>query len=132
MRKKKVLVVEDEPTVRNVCDLILRRNGFDPILVMDGVQGLSTFEERHEEICLVLSDVAMPNMGGIEMVRTLFETFHHPNVIMMSGRNLSDLVPEDVKRLCSIIEKPFTPQGLIEAVRKCLKYEEAHYPSLSS
>ena len=132
MRKTKVLVVEDEPTVRNVCDLILRRNGFDPILVMDGVQGLSTFEERHEEICLVLSDVAMPNMGGIEMVRTLFETFHHPNVIMMSGRNLSDLVPEDVKRLCSIIEKPFTPQGLIEAVRKCLKYEEAHYPSLSS
>jgi len=132
MRKTKVLVVEDEPTVRNVCDLILRRNGFDPILVMDGVQGLSTFEERHEEICLVLSDVAMPNMGGIEMVRTLFETYHHPNVIMMSGRNLSDLVPEDVKRLCSIIEKPFTPQGLIEAVRKCLKYEEAHYPSLSS
>ena len=132
MRKKKVLVVEDEPTVRNVCDLILRRNGFDPILAMDGVQGLSTFEERHEEICLVLSDVAMPNMGGIEMVRTLFETYHHPNVIMMSGRNLSDLVPEDVKRLCSIIEKPFTPKGLIEAVRKCLKYEEEHYPSLSS
>jgi len=132
MQKTKVLVVEDEPVIRNLCDLILRKHGFDPLLAIDGLEGLSTFEERHQEICLVLSDVAMPKMGGIEMVRTLFETYQHPNVIMMSGRNLGDLVPEDVKRLCSIVEKPFTPQGLIEAVRKCLKYEEAHHPSVSS
>src|ERR1035441_10062218 len=47
----------------------------------------------------------LPQMGGIEMVQLLFETHSHPNVITMSGHNLSDLIPEEVKKLCSVIEK---------------------------
>ena len=128
MQKTKVLVVDDEPSIRNVCSVILRKNGFDPLLATDGLEGLSTFEERHEEICLVLSDIVMPRMDGIEMARMLFVRYDHPNIIMMSGHHMSKLLPEDLKRLCSIIQKPFTANGLVEAVRKCLHYQEEHHP----
>ena len=129
MPKTKILIVDDEAAVRKVCALMLRHFGFDAIVAADGVEGLKLYNERHEEICLVLSDVSMPNMGGMEMVRTLFETYPHPNVIMMSGRDLSDLIPEEVKKLCSVIEKPFSPRQLIAAVKKCLDYEAEHHQS---
>jgi two-component system, cell cycle sensor histidine kinase and response regulator CckA len=128
MSKTKILVVEDEPIVRKICEAVLRNRGFDPIMTTNGIEGLAAYTERHEEICLVLSDVTMPHMGGIEMVRKIFEIHSHPNVIMMSGYNLSDLIPDDVRRLCSVIEKPFTSQRLVEAIKKCLKYEEQNHP----
>jgi|ERR1035441_4713096 DNA-binding NtrC family response regulator len=122
----KILIVEDEPAIRDLCVMALRHHGFDPIISAHGMEGLETYRERHEEICLVLSDVSMPHMGGIEMVRNIFELHPHANVIMMSGHNLSDLIPDEVRRLCSVIEKPFLPGDLIEAVKKCLKYDEEH------
>jgi DNA-binding NtrC family response regulator len=128
MPKTKILIVEDEPTVRNICQAVLRNHGFQSIVTTNGMEGLKVYQERHEEICLVLSDVSMPLMGGIEMVRKLFEMHAHANVIMMSGYSLSDIVPDDIRRLCSVIAKPFTSKGLLESVKKCLKYEEEHHP----
>jgi DNA-binding NtrC family response regulator len=132
MPKTKILIVDDESQVRDICALMLRHFGFDSIVAANGADGLQIYNERHEEICLVLSDVSMPQMGGIEMVRVLFDTHLHPNVIMMSGCNLSDLIPAEVKRLCSVIEKPFNAEQLIAAVKKCLNYEARHHPSPSN
>lgn len=129
MPKTKILIVEDEALIRDLCELMLRHFGFDPIVAVNGIEGLQVYNEKHEDICLVLSDVSMPQMGGIEMVRLLFETHSHPNVIMMSGHNLSDLIPEEVKKLCSVIEKPFTADTLITAINKCLNYEAEDHPS---
>jgi DNA-binding NtrC family response regulator len=132
MPKTKVLIVEDDRAVRDLCGLMLLHFGFDSLVAIDGIEGLQTYNDKHEEICLVLSDVAMPRTGGIEMVRILFETYPHPNVIMMSGHNLSDLIPEDVRKLCSVIEKPFTAGSLITAVKNCLNYEAEHQPSAAN
>ena len=129
---KKILIVDDEPVVQSICAAVLRSHGFDPILASNGVEGLETYRERHQEICLVLSDISMPLMGGIDMSRKLFDVHSQANVILMSGANLSDLIPDDIRRLCSVLEKPFTPARLIEAVRKCLKYDAEHHPSASA
>jgi DNA-binding NtrC family response regulator len=127
--KNKILIVEDEPAIRDLCAKILESHGFKAIIAGDGVEGLGVYQERHEEICLVLSDVTMPLMGGIELTRKLFEMDGHPNVILMSGYSLSDIVPDEVRRLCSVINKPFSASRLVEAVRKCLKYDSEHHPS---
>ena len=127
MLGKLILIVDDEPIVQQVCSAVLRSHGFEPVVEENGTRGLDTYRERHQEICLVLSDVAMPFMGGIEMTRKMFEIYSHANVILMSGANLSDIIPDDLRRLCSVIEKPFTPARLIEAVRKCLNYDAAHH-----
>ncbi|MDP9170058.1 MAG: response regulator [Acidobacteriota bacterium] len=118
--------MDDEPIVQKVCAMVLRNSGFEPIVAATGTEGLEIYRERHEEICLVLSDVAMPGMDGIEMTRKMFEVYSRANVILMSGANLSSVIPEDVRRLCSMIEKPFMPAQLLEAVRKCLKYDAEH------
>jgi DNA-binding NtrC family response regulator len=71
----------------------------------------------------------MPLMNGIEMVREIFEMDTHANVILMSGgAHLGDLVPDELRRLCSVLDKPFTPARLLEAVRKCIRYETEHHP----
>ena len=128
---RKILVVEDEPIVQKVCAAVLRNHGFEPIEALNGIEGLETYRERHEEICLVLSDISMPLMSGIDMTRKMFEVHSQANVILMSGANLSDLIPDDIRRLCSVLEKPFTPSRLIEAVKRCLKYDAEHHPSVS-
>jgi len=50
----------------------------------------------------------MPVMDGIEMTREMFALKPHTNVILMTGYHAETLVPEDLKRLCSLISKPFT------------------------
>jgi len=123
-RKSKILVVEDEPTVQKVCSMVLRNHGFEPIIAENGLDGLNTYRERHAEICLTLADVSMPVLGGIEMVRCLFEMHSHVNVILMTGYSAIELIPDEVRRLCSVLQKPFTPQLLIEAVKRCLQDDD--------
>jgi DNA-binding NtrC family response regulator len=126
MLKTKILIVEDEPEVRDICAAILRSNGFGVIVAVNGLEGLEAYQQRHEEICLVLSDISMPLMGGVEMTRKLFEMYSHVNVILMSGYGLSDILHDDLKRLCSVIDKPFTVGRLLGAVKECLEYDAEH------
>jgi DNA-binding NtrC family response regulator len=121
---KKILLVDDEPLVSSICETVLRRHNFEPIVAGNGAEGLAIYRARHEEICLVLSDVSMPEMGGLEMVRRILETHAYANVILMSGYNPEHIVPADLRGVCSVIGKPFRAAGLIEAVKKCLKYDE--------
>lgn len=122
--RAKILVVEDEPMVRRVCEAVLERNNFHPILTENGAEALDFYKRAMDEIVLVLSDVRMPVMNGIDMARQMFTLKPHSNVILMTGYNSESLVPEDLKRLCSTVNKPFTALQLITAVKKCLKYEE--------
>jgi len=127
MHKTEILVVDDEPTVRNICAAVIRRNGYNPVLATNGAEGLDLFLERRQQICLVLSDVSMPEMDGIAMVSKIFETHPHANVIIMSGHHLNVLIPDEFHKLCAVLEKPFTPVQLMAAIKKCLDYErEAH------
>jgi DNA-binding NtrC family response regulator len=120
---KKVLVVEDEEIIRKLCGAVLSRHGFEYILASDGAEGLQSYKDRHEEICLVLADVSMPVKSGLQMFREILEIHAHANVILMSGYNMTDVVPEDLKKLCSMINKPFTATWLIESINKCLKHD---------
>lgn len=98
----------------------------------DGHQGFEAYREKHEEICLILSDVAMPVMDGVEMVRKIFEMHAQANVILMSGYNFADVVSDDIAKLCVLIKKPFSPRELIGAVNKRLNYnDEQHSVAVS-
>ena len=122
--KSKILIVDDEPIVRSVCATALRHSRFEPIITANGLEGLAAYTEQRAEICLVLCDVKMPIMDGIQLARQLFESYSHANIILMSGANLADVIPQDIEKLCAVVEKPFATSTLIEAVKKCLKYED--------
>jgi two-component system cell cycle sensor histidine kinase/response regulator CckA len=117
MDKSRILLVEDEPSVRSYCGAVLRNAGFDPIFATDGLDGLRIYRERHEEIGLILSDVMMPNMSGIDMVQDVLSMHSDAKVVLMSGYGLPDKIPSQV---CSVLSKPFVPRQLVAAVKKCL------------
>jgi DNA-binding NtrC family response regulator len=116
--------VDDEPTVRFVCGAVVRQIGYSPILAIDGEHGLTIFGQQPHEIDLVLADVSMPKLDGIEMVRKMFEIKPHSNVILMTGYTPELIIPDNVLKLCAALAKPFTVQQLTEAIRKCLEHEK--------
>ncbi len=131
MPKTKILVVEDETSIRDLCAVILNSSGYESIVATNGKEGLEVYQARHDEICLVLSDITMPVLDGVEMTRKILEMDSQANVILMSGYILTELIPDEVRTHCSVIEKPFTAGRLLEAVQKCLKYDAEQHPSLA-
>ena len=121
MPNLKILVVDDDAVVRSLCEIILKRQKFHPILAADGIEGLERFKEFRNDIALVLSDIKMPGMDGIAMVKQMLELKPRSKVILMSG--FSPDYPSsagDLSKVCLFIQKPFAPGEIISAVEKCL------------
>jgi len=80
-----VLLVEDEPQVRDAASRVLRRYGYTVLEGQNGLEGLSLWSERGQEIELIISDVVMPQLGGREMVRRLRDEGATVPVLFISG-----------------------------------------------
>lgn len=81
---KTVLVVEDEPSIRQVIAAILEHAGYRVVLANDGNEALERFREN-EVIDVVLSDVVMPGMNGVELVALLKQSRPSLRAVLMSG-----------------------------------------------
>jgi PAS domain S-box-containing protein len=116
-----ILLVEDERPVRSTVRRLLERHGYKVMEAPNGHDALSLVRSRHAEIHLVLSDMVMPGMGGMELadrIRALFPTLP---VLLMTGYTEEAITragerPRDEQ----IIEKPFTLNALLEKVRWAL------------
>ncbi|MDA8431643.1 MAG: response regulator [Nitrospiraceae bacterium] len=119
MNQKKILVVDDEEIVRTSCSRTLAPAGFDVRLARNGVEGLQVLEK--ETFDLVLTDLKMPNMDGIEVLRKIKEGWPQVEVIIITGYQTVDTAVKAIKLgAFDYIEKPFTPDALIAAVSKAL------------
>ena len=119
--KERVLVVEDEQAVRLVASRTLQSLGYHVIEATDGVEALEKWDAERGRIDLVLSDVVMPRMGGVELVTTLRARQPSLKVVMMSGYAGKDLPFDGV---IPLLEKPFTRAALAELVRQELNRDE--------
>ncbi len=119
-----ILVVDDDPLIRSMCKKVVESHGFSPIMAENGEEALNIFRANHNAIALVVSDISMPVMNGIDMAHHMFALKPHSNMILMTGYT-AQVVLGDLKKLCALLYKPFTPRQLIEAIQKCLKYEES-------
>ena len=116
-----ILVVEDEDAVADLVTAALRGRGYQVVLAVDGEDALEKWREKSGQFDLVLTDVVMPNLGGPGLVDALYKAGQHPRVLFMSGYTdsaLARLRPLGTK--VDLLEKPFTPTGLITRVRKAL------------
>jgi DNA-binding NtrC family response regulator len=130
-QSQKILVIEDEPVVRSLCREALQYYGFEAIMANDGVEGLEIYRLRHQEIALVLSDIMMPRMNGIEMADRIFLINPHANVVLMTGYDCHAEVPARLHKVCALLGKPFSVQELRGSVRKCLESQALRRPQLS-
>jgi len=124
MNKKKVLVIDDEDIVRISCSRTLAPVGFEVRLARNGVEGLKILEEGPFD--LVLTDLKMPDMDGIEVLRRIKEGWPAVEVIIITGYQTVDTAVKSIKLgAFDYIEKPFTPDALITAVSKALDRKNA-------
>lgn len=115
----KILVVDDDPHVREVIVETLNAAGFWSEAAADGLEALARLEK--EEYDLMLLDVRMPRMDGLEVLGRVRAQPHHPKVLVMTA----DDTPETLLRVireqaCEYIAKPFDPKGMVEAVTRTL------------
>ena len=108
-----LLVVDDDNAVRSFVCLASRRLGYQVLEASNGIEALKEVEENQGKICLVLTDINMPVMNGLELVRALQKRANAPAIAVMSGRldpvMLSALQAEGITAL---LGKPFSSESL--------------------
>lgn len=114
----RVLVVEDEPDLREVVSAALRRAGHEALAAENGGAGLAALEA--ERFDAVVTDVFMPEADGIELIRALRAANRREPVLAMSGGgnygNESLLPMAKTLGAQGTLRKPFTPSELVAAV----------------
>jgi DNA-binding NtrC family response regulator len=116
-----ILVVDDEPGVRRFACQALEREGFTTIEAADGAEALQIVEHAGSAIALVLSDIRMPKLDGIQLERTCRERWPGLPVILMSGEVTRDWVVRLVRESAhEVLRKPFQPGTLVQTVRSIL------------
>ncbi len=116
---KKILVVDDEPKIAEICQDYLKAAGFDVITCGDGLQGLAA--ARREKPDLMVLDLMLPGMDGMDVCRALRRESDIP-IIMLTAR------VEETDKLIGLelgaddyITKPFSPRELVARVRVVLR-----------
>ncbi len=115
----RVLVVDDESSVRAVASSLLRRRGMRVTEAVDGADAVERFAVSPRDFALVLLDLTMPVQGGDRTLQALRALRPDVPVLMMSGYNETD-VKRDVGPSVAFVQKPFTADELYEAVREVL------------
>ena len=122
VKKLTVLVVEDNPSVRDVAAAMIEDMGYDVIIASSGAEGLQAIEDR-PEIDLVLSDVIMAGgMNGPEMAQRALSVRPELKVLFMSGYAPGSLrqMQQDLPNAVDLVNKPFTRHDLTEKVKRAL------------
>jgi signal transduction histidine kinase len=111
-----LLVVEDEPLVRRTVVLALERAGHRTVTASDGEEALALLRQDKHGIQLVLTDVVMPRLGGVELARAVRAAHPGLPILFMSGfhERQAELANEQV------LSKPFTSGQLLSAVEVAL------------
>ncbi len=116
----RILLVEDDPRVRNAVQAMLRCGGHDVTAAEDGLVALERLAERGFD--LLLSDVVLPRgMSGVTLAREVRQIFPRLSVILMSGYNeLDPVMAELVSGCADILRKPFSQADLDRAIGTAL------------
>ena len=117
-----ILLVDDEPMVRELGTEILRSYGYRIVDAADGVEALEIYESRRAEIDLIILDLLMPKLSGKETLERLRQLDSTLKILICSGYGPRDT---DAKLLAGdqqtpIVHKPFKPEELVYAVRRML------------
>lgn len=119
--KPTILVVDDDAFIRRPLEYILRQEGFEPILAADGGECMQQLAAKRPD--LILMDVMMPGIDGLELCRTIKQQARYAEIpiILLSARGTDH---EKKRGLClgaaDFLSKPYSPSQLLTRVRQLL------------
>jgi PAS domain S-box-containing protein len=124
-----ILLVEDESAVREATKRMLRKYGFEVLEAKHGEDALLLWQREATRVDVVLTDVVMPLMGGVDLVRALRARSPHLRVVFMSGYTQGTLELSTMDETATrFLPKPFTADQLIGTLRELLNGEAATRP----
>lgn len=119
MTKETILIVDDEKEIRNLIAIYLKNEGYDIIEASDGEEGLNLLKKH--KVHLIVLDIMMPNVDGIEMCMKVREIAEMP-IIMLSAKS------QDMDKIVGLsigaddyVTKPFNPLELIARIKSQLR-----------
>jgi two-component system, cell cycle sensor histidine kinase and response regulator CckA len=115
-----VLVVDDEAAVRRFAARVLAREGYTVHEATDGAAALELVQGGEALIDVVVSDIVMPRVNGVELMQALSVSHPHLPVILMSGYATAALSELGIATPCSILPKPFPAERLLAEVHRCV------------
>lgn len=131
IEKPTILVIDDEEIVRVSCIRILQPEGYDVKVVKSGIEGLKVIEK--ENFDLVLTDLKMPDMDGIEVLKKAKEGWPDTEIVVITGYGTVSSAVQAMKfGAFDYLEKPFTPDQLLLVVSRALERKRLIIENLQS
>ena len=123
---EKILVVDDEPCILEAAKRVLEGWGYKPLLAEDGVAALAIYARQPDEIDLVLTDLVMPLMDGLMLIRALRKLNPAQKIILSTGRD-EDLESPEIRSLGldACLMKPHSREKLLITLEETLHAEKA-------
>ena len=113
-----VLVVDDEEVILTLASRMLHKIGWQTLIARDGNEAVRIYREKHSQIAVVLLDMKMPGMGGLETFRELRKINPSARVIVSSGYDKDENTQQVLKEgAVSLLKKPYLFESLSDAIR---------------
>ncbi len=124
MGSETILVAEDEESVRQFIATALKQQGYSVHVCENGQEALETMEGRKGAVDLILTDIVMPIMGGLDLAKKARDINAQVKIMYMTGYTDENLDPVLLTDSC-ILQKPFSPALLLQTVRQVLDFSSA-------
>lgn len=115
----KILVIDDEPGIRDLLDTLLRRKGYDVVLAESGQKGLELFRREHPDV--IVLDLKMPGMDGLTVLQQVRSLDPRKPVIILTGAGTAE-AEQQVRALgvTEYVEKEFSLHLLGDSLKRLL------------
>ena len=119
VNNKTVLVVDDEDSIRKICELILAKHGYEVLTAAHGEAAIAVMNTEHERIDMVLLDLTMPGISGLDVIEIASEQYPEIPIVLCSGNlsSVSAILSDEILTL----PKPFSVDQLLAAIDMAIK-----------
>jgi PAS domain S-box-containing protein len=114
-----VLVVDDEPIIREMLESLLKENGYQVLTAEDGLRGVAAFKARASDISVVMIDMMMPVMDGTKAIPAMVQIHPDTRFVAITGLALpAELAKQPYASQIEVLGKPFTSEKVLETLAR--------------